>query len=284
MKYFYIIANDEKGNVEHSIRLISEYLRGRGCECRIGKTVKRCKESPCKYTNAEDVPDYIQCVIVLGGDGTMIQAARDLSGRNIPMIGINLGTLGYMTQVSRQEEIIPMLNELIGGHFELEERMMLKGIVRAGETVVKDIALNDIVVTRGGALRSLKFDLYINDEIFNDYTADGMIIATPTGSTAYNLSAGGPIAAPVSNMIILTPICPHTLNSRSIVLSSKCCIKIQMKQKTSGDQSVVFDGDTIVELMAGDSITIERSELKTIFIKMNHVSFLDNLRNKMAQI
>lgn len=164
--------------------------------------------------------------------------------------------------------------------------MMLKGVVRYTDgRVEEDIALNDIVITRSVGFHSMRFNLYVNGERFNDYKADGMIISTPTGSTAYNLSAGGPIAVPASSMFILTPICPHTLNSRSIVLPPDHQVMIEFSGASgSMTQAVGFDGDTVLEVGEGDTITVERSELKTTMVKINHVSFLDNLRGKMTQI
>ena len=205
---------------------------------------------------------------------------------DIPMIGVNLGTLGYLAQIGREEDILPALDALMEGNYELESRMMLKGVVRHTDgRVEEDIALNDIVITRSVGFHSMRFNLYVNGERFNDYKADGMIISTPTGSTAYNLSAGGPIAVPASSMFILTPICPHTLNSRSIVLPPDHQVMIEFSGASgSMTQAVGFDGDTVLEVGEGDTITVERSELKTTMVKINHVSFLDNLRGKMTQI
>lgn len=286
MRRFYIVANKEKKNVEYDTALIRSYLEEKGCVCAVKETVKKPGPAKYRYTNPEDVPRDTECVIVLGGDGTLLQAARDLSGMDIPMIGVNLGTLGYLAQIGREEDILPALDALMEGNYELESRMMLKGVVRHTDgRVEEDIALNDIVITRSVGFHSMRFNLYVNGERFNDYKADGMIISTPTGSTAYNLSAGGPIAVPASSMFILTPICPHTLNSRSIVLPPDHQVMIEFSGASgSMTQAVGFDGDTVLAVSEGDTITVERSELKTTMVKINHVSFLDNLRGKMTQI
>lgn len=283
MKHFYLIVNREKAQAEKGAGLIKEYLDSQGCECLMGSS-----ENPgspeYRYTDGRAIPKETECVIVLGGDGTLIQAARDLAERNIPLFGVNMGTLGYLTQISREEEIIPGLKKLIKGDYQLEDRMMLQGRVKSkGKTIDEDIALNDIVLSRAG-LYTLQFELYVDGQMFNSYTADGMIIATPTGSTAYNLSAGGPIVAPEANLILLTPICPHTLNSRGIVLPAQSKITLKINGRENIEESVSFDGDTMVQLKAGDEIEIECSEIRTTLIKLRDVSFLENIRCKMRQI
>jgi NAD+ kinase len=161
--------------------------------------------------------------------------------------------------------------------------MMLKGCVyHDGKLTAENIALNEIVMTRKGELRVLKFKIYVDGQFLYEYSADGMIVATPTGSTAYNLSAGGPIAQPDGSLIILTPICPHTLTSRTIVLGAESRIRIEISQENKDSQNAVFDGDTKVEMVRGDYIEIERSDLVTRMIKLDNRSFLDILKGKMA--
>lgn len=286
MEHFFLIVNREKEQAERGADLIVSYLKGRGCEC------PRWNQDPgggrkgsgYRYTDGRRVPKETQCVIVLGGDGTLLQAARDLAGRDIPLFGVNMGNLGYLTQISREDEIVPALEELIQEHCRFEKRMMLKGrVISGGAAAVEDIALNDIVL-RGAGMYTLKFKLYVDGVLFSDYTADGMILATPTGSTAYNLSAGGPIVAPSSAMTIVTPICPHTLNSRSIVLPDESRITVKMGGRAEGKQFLSFDGDTTVEIKMGDRIEVERSGESTTLIQLKEVSFLENIRQKMRQI
>lgn len=238
-----------------------------------------------RYTDSCQVPEDTQCVITLGGDGTLIQAARDLAGRRIPMLGVNLGNLGYLTQVGRQEEMAGLLDDLMSDQYRLERRMMLKGIVlRKGTVIKEDLALNEVVIARREMLQLLKLRVFVNGEPLHQYQADGMIVATPTGSTAYNLSAGGPIVEPTASMTILTPICSHALNGRSIVLSSEDRIEIEVLGNQEKGQAAVFDGDTFVHLKVGDRLRIERSETETILVKLRAGSFLDNLRSKLAGI
>lgn len=288
MKYFYMIVNHSKKKAEYGAELIRDYLEGRGCECVVWDASDtdacRSRRPQFWYTDREAVPGWIECAIVLGGDGTLIQAARDLAGSNIPLLGVNMGTLGYLAQIGREEDILPALDELIADHYGLEQRIMLKGtVISDGRVIAEDIALNDIVLSRMG-LNMLRFNLSIDGEFLNDYSADGIIAATPTGSTAYNLSAGGPIAVPDSEMILLTPICPHTLNSRSVVLAPDRVIELEITGRGETGKFLSFDGDTQVDLKNGDLVRIERSETVTTLIRLKKVSFLENLRDRMKQI
>ncbi|MEF9938937.1 MAG: NAD(+)/NADH kinase [Clostridium sp.] len=283
MKQFYMVVNKDKENAEKGAELIGEYLHEQGCECLQCNRIND-RSFEYKYTDSKKVPPETECIIALGGDGTLIQAARDLAGRDIPMFGVNMGNLGYLTQISREADIIPALNDLMADRYRLEKRMMLKGrVISNGSVIADDIALNDIVLTRTG-LYTLKFRLYLGGQLFNEYSADGMIAATPTGSTAYNLSAGGPIAEPESNMIILTPICPHTLNSRSIVVDPDSRIMLEVTGQRGLESFLSFDGDMVVRLKKGDRIEIEKSEMQTTLVQLKQVPFLENIRNKMRQI
>lgn len=304
MERFYLILNPQKSGAVEMAEKIRAYLQECGCQCWIQgeeekgtesifeKGIRECRNDEAfgrkegyRYTDACRVPEDTQCVITLGGDGTLIQAARDLAGRRIPMLGVNLGNLGYLTQVGRQEEIGGLLDDLIADQYRLEKRMMLKGTVfRHGKAVKEDLALNEVVIARREMLRLLKLRVFVNGEALHQYQADGMIVATPTGSTAYNLSAGGPIVEPTANMTILTPICSHALNGRSIVLSSEDRIEIEVLGNEEDGQAAVFDGDTFVHLNVGDRLRIERSETETILVKLREGSFLDNLRSKLAGI
>ena len=282
MKHFYLIVNKEKENAEKGAEMIAEYLSRQGCECLWDQETPDTSEY--RYTDGRKVPQETECVIVLGGDGTLIQASRDLAGRNLPLFGVNMGHLGYLTQICCERDILTAMDDLLADRYRLEHRMMLQGrVISDGRTVAEDIALNDIILGRMG-LHTLKYDLYVNGEFFNEYTADGMIMATPTGSTAYNLSAGGPIAAPESDLIIMTPICPHTLNSRSIVLSSENRIMLKVTGGEDREQFLSFDGDTVVKLRRGDRIEVERSEITTTLVQLSQVSFLENIRKKMKHI
>lgn len=285
MEHFYLIVNPEKKNACETAEMVSHYLHERGAACEIQKNGRGTGGEGFRYTDRRSVPASTQCVITFGGDGTLIQAARDLAGSNLPIVGVNMGNLGYLTQISREEEICGLLDGLVDDNYQLERRMMLLGTAyHEGEKQYQDIALNEIVITRKDLLKVLKFRLYVNEEFLNEYTADGIIIATPTGSTAYNLSAGGPIVVPNSQMVIITPICSHSLNARSIVLSAEDRIKIRIEGSDARGQVAVFDGDTATELLAGDYIEIQKARIQTTLIKLKDVSFMDTLRNKMSVV
>lgn len=282
MKHFYLIWNPFKAGTEEMAKTIEIYLKSRGCSCAV-----RGVDGGLAHTVQSQVPEDTECVITLGGDGTLIRAARDLRERQIPLIGVNMGNLGYLTQIGCQErgEITRMLDDLIEGQFQLEKRMMIHGAVyRRGKLVRQDLALNEILITRREMPKILEMKVLVNGEALTRYKADGMIIATPTGSTAYNLSAGGPIVAPSARMTILTPICPHELTGRSIVFSAEDCIEIEIMGRDDQAQAVVFDGDASVQLMVGDRLKIERSCTETVLVKFREVSFVDNLRSKLAGI
>ena len=206
------------------------------------------------------------------------------AGRKIPLFGINMGHLGYLTQIGHEEDILPAMRDLMEDHYRLESRMMIKGcVISGGKVVMEDIALNDIVLNRMG-IDAFRFELAVNGQLFNEYSADGMVVATPTGSTAYNLSAGGPIVAPEAELLVLTPLCPHSLNSRSIVLPPDNHLSLQIQTTGRTKVSLSFDGDTVVDIEPGDTIEIAKSEIETTLIQLKQVPFLENIRNKMKQI
>lgn len=230
------------------------------------------------------IPRDGDCMIVLGGDGTVLQAARETKGMHLPIIGVNLGTLGYMTEIepSHLEE---SLERLLAGDYVQESRMMLDGKVCFSDgSAGEGWALNDIVISRRGSLRIIRFNIFVNGQFLNGYSADGMILSTPTGSTGYSLSAGGPLVEPGAKLIMLTPICPHSLSQRSIVLSSEDVVEIEVTRHGEGGIQTVeagFDGSQIIPLQTGDKLRIVRSRETTEFIRLNQVSFLEVLHRKM---
>lgn len=281
MKHFYIIVNEGKEEAVEFRNTIVEYLESCGATCVSSRGEFH---KGYRFTSLSDVPEETECVITLGGDGTLIRAARDLAETGFPIIGINLGTLGYLTQSGREDDTRALLDSLLRDEYVIEERMMLKGrVFHQGKLIAEDVALNDIVLTREGEFRVLKFELYVNGQFLARYHADGMIAATPTGSTAYNLSAGGPIAQPDGQLILLTPVCPHTMTSRTMVLGPESRVRIQMEENCYGSRIVSFDGDTKVNLEAGDYFEIEKSDMVTKVIKLDHRSFLDILKHKMSE-
>ncbi len=278
MKHFLVIANKAKDPERRYTDRILSYLRERGAQadCRVNE----------RETDTVRVPEGIECAIVLGGDGTLLKAAGDLMEREIPLLGVNLGTLGYLAEVEIGS-IEPALDKLLCGDYTKEARMMLSGgVFREGKCVVRDYALNDIVISRRGSLQVLHFHIYVNGRFLNGYVADGMIVATPTGSTGYNMSAGGPIVEPGASLLLLTPICPHTLNTRSIVLSPEDEVVIEIPEGRENCVQTVeasFDGSHRVILNTGDKIIIQKASKTTEILKLNTESFLEILHKKMSE-
>ncbi len=286
MNKFTIITNPVKDPHQRVTRKIAEYLNGHKKECVILSSEEKHSQKSYHYTDVSKIPMDTDCVIVLGGDGTLLQAARDVIDRQVPLFGINLGTLGYLAEID-QHSIYPALDRLMVDLYTIENRMMLSGkVVRQGKVIAEDMALNDIVISREGApLRVVWFNNYVNDTYLNTYKADGIIIATPTGSTGYSLSAGGPIISPSASLILMTPLAPHTLNTRSIVFSSDDVIAVELGPGRDGrvEQGVAtFDGASQVSMITGDRILISKSKCDTKIIKINNISFLEVLREKMS--
>lgn len=301
MNQFYIIANSEKDKNLETTKRIYDYLTAHGKSCTVreyqkaegryalpgeaGKPQEPVSGGiPVGYTNADWIPEGTECILVLGGDGTLIQAARDTVDRRIPLLGINLGNLGYLAEIEKSG-VLDAMDSLMADRYTLEPRMMLEGSVyRNREENVHNLALNDIVVNRAGALRVIDYEIYVNGEFLNRYSADGMIVSTPTGSTGYSLSAGGPIVSPMASMIVVTPICPHTLTARSIVLSGEDQVTIRLGSGRRADREeafATFDGEVSAAIATGDYVEIRRSEKTADILKISKISFLEVLRNKM---
>ena len=289
MEHFYIIINKPKDEHLEVTGEIISYLEAYGKKCTVcvrDKTVQEyCQGAPSVKQEVQP-PEDVDCILVLGGDGTLLQAAADTMDRDIPLLGINLGTLGFMAEVEKAN-IENALKALIDGNFYVEERMMLDGQIYHHDKLVKELhALNDIVLTRRGSLKIVAYDIYVNGQFLNSYHADGLIVSTPTGSTGYNMSAGGPIVEPTAKILLLTPICPHTISARSIVLSPEDRIEIRIKSGRSGEKQemeVNFDGSCTGNLSTGDSIQIGRSSRVTKFIRLSKASFLEVLHKKLSE-
>lgn len=288
MKNFFIITNKSKDINMETTRQIKNFLHKRGLTCRMRPEIPAEVDDESSRTLERDIPADTECVIVLGGDGTLLRASRNLVNLNLPFLGINLGHLGYLTEGDRNS-IPDILDRVIADEYYLEERMMLQGRVkrRDGSYTRTDVALNDITITRSRSLRVIKFKLYVNGEFLYLYTADGIVVSTPTGSTAYNLSCGGPVVEPTANLFLVTPIAPHSLNNRSLILSADDTIELELLGSEKDPESQVeyicgYDSDTSVPLYPGDRIEIVRAPQVTKILKLSTLSFLETLRIKMS--
>lgn len=274
MNNFFIISNRMKDPDFEFGGKVRDYLVSRGASCT---------EAFGDPDGKQVAPEKTDLIIVLGGDGTMLKAADDNAGGRVPLLGINLGQLGYMAEIEK-EGWKEALDSVLSGDYEIEERMMLEGrSARTGETME---ALNDIVITRAGKLQVVGIDVYVNGQFLNRYEADGIIVSTPTGSTAYNLSAGGPIVEPQARLILMTPICAHTLNTRTIIFSPNDTIEMEIGAARTGKQAEVdadFDGDYhSVRMKTGERMRIWVSAKTTRILRVKRLSFLEVLHRKMS--
>lgn len=276
MKNFLLIVNTIKGEAAFEVcKRIENAIEKKGGTWH--KTTGFLKK--------DEVPEGTECAIVLGGDGTLLHASKDLIDFDIPLVGVNFGHLGFLADVEA-DSVEQMVDRLMADDYAVEERMMLEATVtRGGKEVFYDSALNDIVIGRSGVMAVIDFKLLVNGIRLNSYKADGIIAATPTGSTAYSMSAGGPLVKPSAQLIVMTPVCPHTLNTRSVVLDKDDVIEIEICQskllETDESGYVYFDGDRGTPLYNGDIISIKKSKNCTKVIKLDSRSFLEVLRRKL---
>ena len=272
MKHFGIVINEIKDRDMVVTERIRSYLNKHGASCIAVK-------------GAQELTEDVECILVLGGDGTMLQAADGIAGKNILMIGVNLGTLGYLAEIEL-DTLEEALNQLLIDDYVFDERIMLQGRI-VGKDGVRDIspALNDISITRCGSLQIIALKIYVNGQFLCKWNADGIIISTPTGSTGYNMSAGGPIVEPGANLFVLTPICAHTLNARSIILRAEDIVEIEIDSGHNGTTLQVeanSDGNERISMETGDKIFISKAENTTKIVKLSKVSFLEILHKKMG--
>jgi NAD+ kinase len=217
---------------------------------------------------------------VLGGDGTMLGASRLIGTRHIPVLGINFGYLGYLTEFTL-EELFSTLEDLRAGNFQAEPRMMLDiSVTREGETIAEHRALNDAVINQGVLAKMIELECYVNGDFVNLFRADGMIVSTPTGSTAYSLSAGGPIVYPSMRAIILTPICPHTLSNRPVIVPGEATVDLTFSKAHDGVR-LTIDGQRGVALTPDDCITLRRSETTFDIVRPTKRNYFEVLRTKL---
>ncbi len=282
MKHFFIVTNIQKDKDASLTNQLKEYIEKKGGTCSYYLSSGGKESVDCVSPNL--LPKETECVLVLGGDGTLIRAARDLHEQGVPLIGVNLGTLGYLCELERAN-VYTAIDEIMQGNYMIERRMMLEGYcIVNGERTESQVAFNDIILHRSNQFSVKKIVLRVNGEYLSTYTADGMIIASPNGSTAYNLSAGGPIVDPKAELLLVTPINPHNLNSKSIVLSAEDCIEIEIEERNSESEEIAeasFDGDYPIRMGVGDKLFVRKAESSAQILKLSKLSFLENLSKKM---
>ena len=285
MKKFALLTNYSKDKRLVYTRIIKTYITENGGSYWIPRYISEPDKDGDQRYDFSDMPGDIECVLVLGGDGTLLQAARELLQRHIPLLGINLGTLGFLTSAEKSE-LPKCLDSVLDDSCSIDERMMLEGVAYHGsEKIQMNIALNDVIIARAGFSRLVELKIYVNGELLSIYNADGIIVSTPTGSTGYSLSAGGPIIFPQTDVIVITPICPHSLQARSLVVSGedRIMIEIGRRRKTQKEEAMVtFDGRSAQELETGDRIEIYKAQETTQLIRLKGRSFYQVLQNKIG--
>lgn len=277
-----LYPNVNKKNLTKLVSGLINWLEGRGYSVLLPKDIADVLSISEHFVETEDFFQKIDIAVTLGGDGTLLNVARHVAPYKIPILGINLGHVGFLTEI----ELADLYNDLerfSKNSYTIDYRMMLETeVVRDGEVLEKFLALNDVVVTKGPFARLIRLKTYANEDYIDTYPADGLIIATPTGSTAYSLSAGGPIIHPNMNLLLLTPICPHTLHSRSIVVSENDVIKVKLLADHP-EIMLTVDGQQGYKLLPGDQIIIKKSNFLTRLIRLKERSFYDVLRKKLSE-
>lgn len=257
-----------------------EWLTARGIEPLVESHLAR----HIRFPQRADTGCFLEgaeLVVVLGGDGTLISAARLIDGRDIPILGVNLGSLGFMTEIT-VDELYPLLTDFLDGQFSVCDRMMLDcSVERDKIEIARHQVLNDVVINKGALARIVDLDTTVDNLHLTTFKADGLIISTPTGSTGYSLSAGGPIVHPSMNCLAITPICPHTLTNRPIIVNDRSLISIMVSSCDDEDVFLTLDGQVGVELKSGDHIHVRRAEHASHLVMSKKRNYFEVLRAKL---
>jgi NAD+ kinase len=257
-----------------------EWLKVRERQPLVEPSLARLIAHPDLLTE-EEIRDQAELVVVLGGDGTLISVARLFSGRDVPILAVNLGSLGFLTEIT-VEELYPRLELCLQSTPRVSVRMMLMvTLLREGKQSETYHVLNDVVINKGALARIVDLETRINKQFLTTYKADGMIVATPTGSTGYSMSAGGPIIHPQMSCIVITPICPHTLTNRPIVVSDESIISVTIKSTFDEKVYLTLDGQVGIELQEGDSVEVRKDLNKTSLVMSRSRDYFELLRTKL---
>ena len=274
-----IICKPNRDLVASVAPALLEWLRERKIDVFVDEETRACIDLPAPALARTALSERIALLIVLGGDGTLLSAARALGSHRVPILAVNLGGLGFLTSVTL-EEMYPVLEQVIAGKHTTSERMMLDAeIIRKGHVSERQRALNDAVATKAALARMLEFDVYVDRSHVGRYRADGIIVATPTGSTAYALSAAGPIMDPTMRGVLLAPICPHTLTQRPLVVPDDKTVELWIRNDT--DVYLTLDGQKGLKLERGDRVQVKQSQNSVLLVRNPRIDFFGILRAKL---
>lgn len=282
MKNICVIPNIHKDKNLRTTRSLVEWIIQHGYKPILNEVVAQ-KIGFFEYgKSGTEIFENSDFIVALGGDGTILNVARQCASFSTPILGVNLGHLGFLAEVDA-ENVVEAVEKIVNNEFFIDKRMMLEAsIIKENMEAVNLIALNDIVVTRGSFSRMVKLKVFVNEQYVNTYLADGIIISSPTGSTAYSLSAGGPIVYPNLELFVITPICPHTLHSRSIIVSEKDKVKLVIVGENQ-DVMATTDGQQGYKLNSGDTIYVKKSNRYTNLIRLKSMNFFELLRSKLSE-
>ncbi|HOK81452.1 MAG: NAD(+)/NADH kinase [Clostridiales bacterium] len=273
-----IFSNLERDTDGTAAKTLSSVLKGRGHEVYVWDQLA-CLNIDAPALNKNDLAKAAEAIVVLGGDGTVLRIAKECALYRTLIIAINFGRLGFLSEVETLDELDTVFEQIEKGDFYTESRGILD--VSFGGKTYK--ALNEVALARGRSTKVIRFAIKVNGSTLNSYSADGVIVCTPTGSTAYSLSAGGPVVAPEVNAMIITPVCPHSLNSRSYIISDDSEVTIELT-KSDGETNLNIDGDDLLTLSEGDIVKVKRSELSAQFIRLKKYNYYRKLLAKMSTL
>jgi NAD+ kinase len=275
-----IISRPRRSNLSEVVPPLLHWLEARGVNVVYDQETAGCLPEPSAGRTREQVAAASQLLLVLGGDGTLLAAARVAAAKGIPILPINMGSLGFLTSFML-EELYPALEDILAGRLTISERVMLHvELDRGGKTIDKQSVLNEAVINKGALARMIELELIIDNDFVCRYRADGLIVASPTGSTAYSLSAGGPIVHPAVESFVITPICPHTLSDRPVVVRDTSIVEAKL---SVGTESVflTLDGQKGIPLQPTDRVRISRAQQLLKLIQTPNKSYFEILRNKL---
>lgn len=277
-----VIAKPDAESVRQTLHALLDYLKSRSCRVILDDRIPdTLNPDSLDKANRKGLGDQVDLAIVVGGDGTMLNAARSLAHAGVPLLGVNVGRLGFLADIS-PDQIDTCLNDILDGCYREEQRMLLSmKVLRDGKTIFEAEAFNDVVVHVRDVARMVEFETRINDDFVNHQRADGIVVSTPTGSTAYALSAGGPLLHATLDAITLVPISPHTLSSRPIVVNSSSIIDIMICHVPDGRVQATCDGHESIDIVAGDHVRIHRNDHSITLLHPQAHNHFDILRAKL---